>query len=288
MRIRSGRRFIAAIKQTIPLNETREASMSVSTEQHWIETSNGLLFAQSWTPPHTHSTALILLHDSLGCVELWRDFPEQLALLTSRRVIAYDRLGFGRSAATTSKLPLSFVEDEALGDFATLLDYFQLWDFIVFGHSVGGGMAIGCAAAYPQACKAVISESAQAFVEDRTLAGIRQAKTAFAAAEQLQRLAKYHGDKTNWVLSAWIDTWLADNKRDWNLDSSLRQVHSPLLCLHGDQDEYGSNAHPQRIQQQLVDKAHVHILTDCGHVPHREQQKNVLNLVSEFLQTLGD
>lgn len=120
----------------------------ISTGQHWIDTPDGQLFAQSWNPAKESGSPIVLLHDSLGCVALWRDFPMRLAQESGRRVVAYDRLGFGRSAAYPGLLPSSFVQDEALGRFQALCQTLNLNQFVVLGHSVGGGMAVGCAVVF--------------------------------------------------------------------------------------------------------------------------------------------
>lgn len=255
----------------------------VATQQHWIETPHGQLFAQSWSPAQERGVPVVLLHDSLGCVALWRDFPERLAQASGRRVIAYDRLGFGRSTAHPGTLALNFVQDEALGDFQAVCQQLELTRFAVMGHSVGGGMAVGCAAAWPQACEKLITESAQAFVEERTLEGIRNAKSQFAEPGQLARLQRYHGDKAEWVLRAWTNTWLSAEFSQWNLAPQLSQVHCPLLSLHGDNDEFGSTRHPEHITALAAGPTSLHVLPHCGHVPHREQADAVLTLVQAFL-----
>jgi pimeloyl-ACP methyl ester carboxylesterase len=260
----------------------------VSTEQYWINTPQGCLFAQCWSTDKAQNAAIVLMHDSLGCVALWRDFPERLARTSGRRVIAYDRLGFGRSAACPGELPPSFVEDEATSGFQAVCDHFDLSQFVVFGHSVGGGMAICCAASHPERCQAVITESAQAFVETATLDGIRQAERQFAEPGQAERLHKYHADKSRWVLRAWVDTWLSDAFSDWSLDAQLRRVGCPMLVLHGDRDEYGSTHQPERIAAIAGGPVSVEILPDCGHVPHREYPDAVLTTVHAFLQRLSD
>lgn len=255
----------------------------ISTRQHWIDTSHGRLFAQCWSPPEARAAPVVLLHDSLGCVSLWRDFPARLAQRSGRRVIAYDRLGFGRSSAYPGTLPPSFIEDEAHGGFAALCRQLGLGEFVLLGHSVGGGMAVACAAAYPQACRGVISESAQAFVESATLEGIRTAERQFAEPGQLERLHKYHGEKANWVLRAWIDTWLSSAFSQWSLDAQLSRVRCPLLSLHGDHDEYGSRRHPERIVALAAGPSSLQVVADCAHVPHREHPDVVLAAIAAFL-----
>ncbi|MCU7250347.1 alpha/beta fold hydrolase [Pseudomonas koreensis] len=254
----------------------------VSTRQHWIDTPEGALFAQSWNSDEAYNPPIILLHDSLGCVALWRDFPERLARATGRKVIAYDRLGFGRSAPYPGKLPGSFIADEARSGFRAVCEHFDVNRFVVLGHSVGGGMAVSCAAAFPGRCQGVITESAQAFVEQATCDGIREAERQFALPGQMERLHKYHGDKAYWVLRAWVDTWLSDTFSDWRLDELLQQVRCPVLVLHGDRDEYGSTRQPERIAARVSGPASVQILANCGHVPHREFADAVLEVLCTF------
>lgn len=255
----------------------------LSTCHHWIETAQGRLFAQSWDPSEECGDPIVLLHDSLGCVALWRDFPMRLAQASGRQVIAYDRLGFGRSSAYPGKLPPSFIEDEAHGSFRALCQQLGLTQFALLGHSVGGGMAVGCAATYAKSCRGLITESAQAFVDTTTLDGIRVAEQQFAMPGQLERLRRYHGERTEWVLRAWIDTWLSDAFSQWNLDELLAQVKCPLLALHGDRDEYGSRQHPERICALSSAPSELQILQDCGHVPHREHPETVLAAITRFL-----
>lgn len=225
----------------------------------------------------------MLLHDSLGCVELWRDFPERLSQATGRGVVAYDRLGFGKSDPHPGTLTLSFISEEASGSFSALRDRLELERFVAFGHSVGGAMAAVCAATFPGQCRALVTESAQAFVEDRTLEGIRNAKQAFVQQGQLDRLKKYHGDKAAWVLSAWVDTWLCAGFQGWNLDEDLPLVRCPVLAIHGAQDEYGSIRHAERIAALAGGAVITELLLDCGHVPHREQMSTVIDAVKAFL-----
>ena len=245
----------------------------------WIDTAAGRVFARQWDGA---GVPIVLFHDSLGSVELWRDFPERLARTTGRAVIAYDRLGFGRSDPHPATLEVDFVASEARGTFRDVREQLGFDRFVAFGHSVGGGMAVGCAAAYPEACEALVTESAQAFVEDRTIEGILAAKDVFAQPGQIERLQRHHGDKADWVLHAWIDTWLAPGFADWNLDASLRQVRCPVLALHGDHDEFGSARHPERIAANVPGGATVALLP-CGHVPHRECLQDVLAAIERFL-----
>ena len=258
----------------------------LTLRDHSITTERGTLFARAWLPSGLRSNAnatILLFHDSLGCVELWRDFPEQLALATSRRVVAYDRLGFGRSDAHPGALAPTFIRDEAVTVVPRIREALGIDALIPFGHSVGGGMAVATAAYFGQACTALVTESAQSFVEDRTLAGIHAARAAFEQPGQVERLERYHGPKARWVLDAWIETWLSPAFAGWSLDADLRGVRCPTLALHGDDDEYGSARHAERIVRLTGGASRAVILEGCGHVPHREQPARVLDEVTQFL-----
>lgn len=263
---------------------------AIRIQEHWVNTDHGRLYAKQWSfegRDQGEGSPIVLFHDSLGCVELCRDFPEHLALETGRSVIAYDRMGFGRSDPNPNKLTHRFVHDEARVGFGFLREALALDRFVAFGHSVGGGMAVVCAAVYPTACRALVTESAQAFVEELTLQSIRAAGEAFSEPGRLQRLEKYHGDKAAWVLHAWVDSWLAPEFRGWRLDDELRALRCPVLALHGDGDEYGSSRQPQRIIELAPGPSTLCLLEACGHVPHREKEALVLERIATWLGALS-
>lgn len=250
-----------------------------------VATPLGRLHARRW-PAQDATDAripIVLLHDSLGCTQLWRDFPAALAHATGHAVISYDRLGFGESDAHPGVLDVDFVASEAQASFAAVLQAFSIDRFMVFGHSVGGGMAVSIAAAYGARCRAVITESAQSFVEALTLDGIRAARDSFAVPGQMQRLDKYHPGKAQWVLDAWVDTWLSPAFRDWSLDAALARVRSPMLVFQGADDEFGSARQPQRMVDLAGAPVELVLLPGCGHVPHRECTAQVLERVQAFV-----
>lgn len=126
--------------------------MTIAASDHWVGTEGGKLFAKVWAPadPCAEAAAILMFHDSLGCVELWREFPERLAAATGRRVVAYDRLGFGRSDAHVGNLPLTFIRDEAETVAPRLCEELGLHTIVPFGHRVGGAMAVATAARWPE------------------------------------------------------------------------------------------------------------------------------------------
>lgn len=262
--------------------------MDVGSTDIYADAPGGRLFVRTWeSASGLDRPPVVLLHDSLGCVDLWRDFPVALCRRLARPVIAYDRLGFGRSGKRLDLPGPDFIREEAEVFFPAVARALGRSEFVLFGHSVGGAMALAVAARPQVACVAVISESTQAFVQEQTVAGIVAAKALFASADQFDRLARWHGDKAEWVLRAWTEVWLSPAFAGWTLDPDLPRVRCPILALHGDQDEYGSVEFPRRICARVSGPAELAILQGCGHVPHREQPSEVLDRVAAFLGRAG-
>ncbi len=267
---------------------------AIEQNEQYINFQSGQIYFQQFSPENSASlqhqsskAVIVLLHESLGSVALWKQFPQALANATGRQVIAYDRLGFGRSSQRFDFLPADFVWAEAQGAFAALVEALDLDKFIVLGHSVGGGMALSIAANYQTECLAVVSMSAQAKVEQLTLDGIEAAKENFKDQKLFQRLAKYHGEKTKWVLNAWTETWLAPHFATWDLSEVLKQVNCPVQVIHGKVDEYATQAQPEQIAAQVQGVVELCILEDCGHFPHQEKPAEVIELVQDFIGELG-
>lgn len=254
----------------------------------FLASDGGRLFVARFAParPRRGVAPILLFHDSLGCVTLWRGFPAALAQATGRQVVAYDRLGFGRSDPRADAPAADFVAQEGRRAPALLLNHIGAERFVAFGHSVGGGMAAEAGAAYGAACEAVISCSALAFVDERGRAGIRREAAQFRAPGGLARLERHHGDKARWVLDAWADTWLAPAFDDYNFDAALEACDAPTLALQGDRDDYGGPEHPARIAAKARRGA-MAMIADCGHFPHRQQEAALVALIAAFLRGEG-
>ena len=258
--------------------------MTTDPRDALVEVPGGRVLVRRWSGGQSNRPPIILLHDSLGSVDQWRDFPAALAAATGRQVLAYDRLGFGRSTPRVELPSVDFISDEAVTFFPPMQRALGVTRFALFGHSVGGAMALVIAASQPAACEAVITEAAQAYVEPRTLAGIRAATAQFAKPEQFEKLIRWHGERARWVLDAWSEVWLSSSFSSWSLDQELGKVTCPVLVIHGDRDEYGSLEFPRRIAGGVAGRSQLAILADCGHVPHREKRQEVLRLTSGFLE----
>ena len=144
-------------------------------------------------------------------------------------------------------------------------------------------MSLMIAAAMPERCLHVVSESAQSFLEPHTLDGIRAAKVQFENPAYFAKLTRFHGEKAQWVLDAWTETWMSPAFTDWTLDPYLSRVRCPTLVIHGDADEFGSVEFPRRIARGVQGVSQLEIIDGCGHVPHREQPDRIVSLVADFL-----
>lgn len=266
-----------------------KSTLDVSYNDQFISLAGGKVFARTWTPQgntFSHDVPIVLFHDSLGCVASWREFPALLATMLQRRVIAYDRLGFGRSSARIALPSFDFIREEAEIFLPQICKNLDVGNFVALGHSVGGAMAL-LSAAHTPACHAVISVATQTFVEEKTKKGVMESKIAFAHPERLAKLRKYHGDKAEWVVRAWTEVWLDPQYASWSLKNDLPRVRCPVLVIHGDQDAYGSTAFPDMICHLATGPSQKHVLVGCGHVPHREREDEVSDLIAQFLAGLA-
>lgn len=262
---------------------------TLKTQEQYIQYQNAAeqsqqIFVKQWIPEQpTSIIPIILFHDSLGCVTLWRDFPAQLAEATGRHVIAYDRWGFGKSSERYSKIDHPFIPLEAKQGFNAVIQALNLDQYILIGHSVGGGMAVCAAEQNPDACLAVVTIGAQAVNEKQTTEGVHAAKESFKDPVQLERLAKYHGTRAKWVLESWTETWLSEAYQGWTLEPNLKQLRCSLLAIHGELDEFGSVKQPQLMVDITSTASVCHIIAGAGHVPHKENPEAVLTVIQDFL-----
>ncbi len=229
---------------------------------------------------------IIFLHESLGCTELWRDFPGLLGEAARCNILVYDRQGYGRSDPFTSeKRKNDYLETEA-DTLNKLMILCGIKDAVLFGHSDGGTIALIAASKFPGKISGVIAEGSHVFVEEITLNGIRKTVEVYHKTDLKNKLTKYHGDKTDAVIGTWADKWLSDEFRNWNIENFLPGIKCPVLVIQGENDEYGSIKQADTIFCKVNGHSVKFIVPNTGHTPHREAAELTIIKSSEFINNL--
>ena len=242
--------------------------------------------AVSYTNNYTNRPTIIFLHDSLGCIQLWRDFPTKLGELTKCNVFIYDRHGYGQSGSFIKPIrEKNYLEIEADILFK-IIEEFELKNSILFGHSDGGSIALIAAAKYSTKIKAIITEGAHIFVEKEAINGIQRAIDEYQSSSFKSRLEKYHGGKTDAMFKAWTETWTSNEFRSWNIESFLPFINCPSLIIQGEKDEFGTISHVDRIVDLIGGNASKLIIDGFGHTTHKEVPDIVLRKVAEFINSI--
>lgn len=234
-----------------------------------------------------HPAVLVFLHEGLGSVGQWRDFPDALCARLGMEGLAWDRWGYGLSEPFDRPRTVRYLHDEAYDALPDALHTAGVERAVLVGHSDGGSIALLFAARFPEATAAVVSEAAHVFVEEETLAGIRAAVDAYAHTDLKQRLARHHREKTGRVFSHWADCWLSPPFRHWNIEADIRGLRAPLLLIQGADDAYGTTAQLDAIAAAAEGTVKRVLLPGCGHVPHHEQRQAVVDLMAGFIGRHG-
>jgi pimeloyl-ACP methyl ester carboxylesterase len=224
---------------------------------------------------------LVLLHEGLGSIALWRDFPGRLAHATGRNVIVYSRYGYGNSDPLTAPRDVRYMHDEALVALPELLDQLGVERPILVGHSDGGSIALIHAGAGIRKVAAVVTLAAHVLVEDLSIASIAAAGAAYETTDLRTRLARYHRDVDS-AFVGWNRIWLHPDFRAWNIEEYLPRIDCPVLAIQGEDDEYGTMEQMRRIGARVRDVELLE-LEDCRHSPHKDQPEAVLAAITRFV-----
>lgn len=257
----------------------------MTTKNFFLQVLDKRLHVQHIQPQHIDEKkpTLVFLHEGLGCIQLWKDFPTRVVAATGCTAIVYERQGYGLSDTLDLPRPDHYLEIEATTYLPELLQQLQIENPILIGHSDGGTIALQYAA--QNSVKAIVGLAPHIKVEDITVAGIAAAKTR--SAEIIPKLKKYHGDKATTIFWAWPDTWLRPSYKLWNIAAILPKVTCPTLILQGEQDEFATPAHAHEMIAGInhEEKACI-FLEDCGHVPHVQAKEKTLLYTIDFLQKI--
>jgi pimeloyl-ACP methyl ester carboxylesterase len=232
-------------------------------------------------------TTLLFLHEGLGCIEMWRDFPQKLCDATRCTGIVYDRTGYGGSTPWPAAPGMRYMEIEADEVLPRLLGRLGIEDCVLVGHSDGGTIALNYAAADPEPLRAIVTLAAHAITETVCVEAIRRAREAFDSGELRQRLAKYHGDNTDGAFHLWADAWLTPGFQPMDADGRLPRVTVPVQAVQGEDDEYGSELQLGIIAGKLGGYCETRLVPDCGHSPHLQQPAYVLSEIARFIAPLA-
>jgi len=259
----------------LPATATRAA---LSIEYRWIDGS-----APADAP------LAVFLHEGLGSVDQWRDWPQALCERLGMRGLVWSRPGYGRSTPRPPQVrwPADFLAQQAQHVMPALLDALgvdartreRMW---VIGHSDGASIALLYAASFPRALAGAVVIAPHVFVEDVTLAGIAHAKTAYETGDLRAKLARHHADVDS-AFYGWNDVWLSAGFRSWSIVAALRAIRCPLLALQAHDDHYGTMAQLEAIAAN-VPHARIHALAHGGHSPHRDAAAPVNDAIAQFVR----
>lgn len=228
---------------------------------------------------------LLLLHEGLGSVSMWRHFPEKLAARTGCRVIVWSRAGYGGSEPYAEARTPRYMHREGEEMLPALIAELGIEKPVLIGHSDGGSIALICAGAHPEIPLAIAVMAPHEFVEEETLAGIRAARQVWDETDWRHKLGRYHRDPQR-VFSDWNDCWLSPPFRDWNIEDYLPKIRCPVLAIQGEDDEYATMRQIEVIAD-VVPGTQLLKLAHCGHSPQRDQESAVLEALDAFIRRVS-
>jgi len=225
---------------------------------------------------------VVFLHEGLGSLAMWKDFPERLCAAHGLRGLVFSRYGYGRSSPRPpdERWPVRFMHEQALEVLPPLFDALGVERPWLFGHSDGGSIALLHAAHRPVTGLVVLAP--HLFTEDMGIASIARAKVAYETTDLRSKLARYHADVDS-AFRGWNDIWLDPAFRAWNIEAELDTIRCPVLAVQGEDDEYGTLEQIRAIARR-VPGTELLVLADCGHSPHRDQPDRLIDVAGSFIR----
>lgn len=239
-------------------------------------------------PQPQEAPTLVFLHEGLGCVSMWKDFPDRVVAATGLGALVYSRAGYGKSDPAELPRSLRYMHDEGLIVLPQILKQTGIKQAILVGHSDGGSIAIICAGGNGASCvQALILLAPHVFTEELNVKGIRAAAHNYRTTNLREKLARYHGERVDEAFWGWNDIWLHPDFWHWNIEEYLPAIRLPTLLIQGQQDQYGTRQQLTSIESQIGGPVRRVMLADCGHSPHQDQAEVTVAAMVAFVRGLG-
>lgn len=237
-------------------------------------------------PPPGRAPTIVMLHEGLGCLALWRDFPQRLAEATGFGVFAYSRPGYGHSDPVPLPRPLDYMTREAMDDVPALLAAIGFRRGVLLGHSDGATIAAIYAGSHEDhRVRGLVLMAPHVFTEPMGLAAIARAKTAYETGDLRARMAKYHRDP-DIAFRGWNDAWLDPRFASWNVADVIDYLRVPVLAIQGEDDEYGTPAQVREFETRSYAPVDIEIFASCRHAPHLDQPDRTIAAIADFTARL--
>jgi pimeloyl-ACP methyl ester carboxylesterase len=229
---------------------------------------------------------LVFLHEGLGSLGQWRDFPAQLVAATGHRALVYSRAGYGQSDPIIGKRSVDYMHEEALITLPTLLDQLAIERPILVGHSDGASIALIHAGGADRRVSGVVVLAPHVLVEDLSITSIEAARVAYETTDLRDRLARHHANPDS-AFRGWNDVWLDPAFRAWNIEEYLPSIQVPILAIQGEDDEYGTMDQLDRIARGAPEVEQLR-LAACRHAPQKDEPDAVIAAIAAFVSRLGE
>jgi pimeloyl-ACP methyl ester carboxylesterase len=259
--------------------------MAVLADQGFLDIAGQRLEYRMIGPRPADAPTLVMLHEGLGCVGLWGDFPDKLAQATGAGVFVYSRAGYGQSSKVALPRPLTYMHDEAKRTLPLLLEAIGFRRGLLVGHSDGASIAaIYAGSVQDHRIRGLALIAPHFFTEDMGIASIEEAKKAYETTDLRERLARWHADPDN-TFQGWNDAWLDPKFREWDIITELAYIRVPILIVQGSDDQYGTMKQIEVAQEECYCPVDVTVLP-AKHAPHREAPADTLKAIADFANRL--
>ena len=253
----------------------------------WIEVCGYKLEIRRIKAKKIGNPTLVFLHEGLGCVSMWKDFPDRLAKETGLAALIYSRRGYGGSDKFSLPRQLDYMHEEGIDVLPALLRTEQVNRAILIGHSDGGSISLIYAGSkFASKLDALIMIAPHVFVEKISVESIKKIQKDFKLGDLRERLARYHMDNLDSVFWGWSNIWVSPSFRKWNIEEYLPQINVPTIVIQGDKDQFGSLSQVNSIIEKTKLEVKYKIIKNCGHSPHLENSGEVLGVLSDFIKKL--